>query len=97
MIALDREGVRWRLGGFLERARWNDDALYREFLAYQNRHDVTLQGGVRVGGRLPNGPQLFIALSAGKRLNYLFQNASFLAGYRTDDVSVAELSLTLTP
>lgn len=97
MIALDREGVRWRLGGFLERARWNDDALYREFLAYQNRHDVTLQGGVRVGGRLPNGPQLFISLSAGKRLNYLFQNASFLAGYRTDDVSVAELSLTLTP
>ncbi|WKW12448.1 hypothetical protein Strain138_001741 [Pseudogemmatithrix spongiicola] len=96
-LSLDREGRTWRLGGFLERVRWNDDAMYREFLAYQNRHDVTLQFGLRGGRRLASGQQFDVALSAGQRLNYLFQNDLYLAGYRTDDVRFAQLTLSLRP
>lgn len=97
LISLDREGRTWSLGGFVERMRWNDDAMYREFLAYQNRHDVSVQLGLRAGRRLPRGQQLDLVFSAGQRLNYLFQNDAFLAGYRTDDVRFAQFSLSYRP
>ncbi len=94
MISLDREGRVWGLGGFVERARWNDDALYREFLAYQNRHDVTVQLGLRAG-RMLRTRRIDAAFSIGKRLNYLFQNADFIPGYRSEDRTVSQLTFTL--
>jgi hypothetical protein len=94
MISLDREGSVWELGGFLERARWNDDALYREFLAYQNRHDVTVQLGLRAG-RMLRARRVDVAFSIGKRLNYLFQNADFIPGYRSEDLTVSSLEIRI--
>jgi hypothetical protein len=95
MLSLDREGRRWAIGGFVERVRWNDDALYREFLAYQNRHDVTVQAGLRAGRATRDGGRLDLWLSAGQRLNYLFQNGTFIPGYRTDDVGFVSAGLSL--
>lgn len=96
MLSLDREGRRWDLGGFVERVRWNDDALYREFLAYQNRHDVTVQAGLRAGRVMRGGTRLDLSLTAGQRLNYLFQNATFIPGYRTDDVGFVFAGVSLS-
>ena len=95
-LSLDREGRTWRLGGFLERARWNGDALYREFLPYPVRHDVTVQAGLRAD-RTWKDWRWDGQLSVGTRLNYLFQNADFLPGYRTDDVRVMQFSLSVSP
>lgn len=89
-------GRRWSAGLFGERIRRNEDAFFRQYLPYQNRHDVSLRGGARLGGSW-GGQEVAIEMSIGKRLNYLFQNATFLPGYRTVDVSIPQLRLTLTP
>lgn len=94
--SLDREGPVWRLGGFIERIRVNDGAMYREFLPYPNRHDVTLQVGARAA-RVWRGWEWSTTASVGRRLNYLFQNADFIPGYITTDLTVGHLALTLSP
>lgn len=86
----------WSAGVFGERTRWNDDALYREYLPQATRHDVTMRGGVRAG-YLFRGQELTLELSTGKRLNYLFQNTQFIYGYRTVDVSIPQLRLGISP
>jgi hypothetical protein len=96
LVSLDREGAVWTLGGFVERIRWNDDAMYRQFLAYPVRHDVTVQLGLRAA-REYYGMRLAAALSGGQRLNYLFQNADYIPGYRTDDVGFVQFSLAIAP
>lgn len=94
--SLDREGPVWKLGGFIERIRVNDDAMYREFLPYPNRHDVTLQVGARAA-RVWRGWEWSGTASVGKRLNYLFQNAEFIPGYITTDLTVGHIALSLSP
>lgn len=86
----------WSAGTFAERVRWNEDAFIRQFLPYPNRHDVTVRAGLR-GGVVWRGTELSIEGSMGHRLNYLFQNASFLPGYRTVDLSVPSLRFAVAP
>jgi len=81
---------------FGDRVRWNEDALFRQYLAYPNRHDVTIRGGVR-GGIVMYGTEIAAEASIGHRLNYLFQNAAFIPGYRTVDLAVPALRLSITP
>lgn len=95
LLSLDREGRMWDLGAFIERVRWNDDALYREFLAYPNRHDVSVLVGLRAGRATRGGGRVDVSLTAGRRLNYLFQNGTFIPGYRTDDVGFMSAGLSL--
>jgi hypothetical protein len=86
----------WSIGVFGERVRWNEDAFLRQYLPYPNRHDVTMRGGVR-GGIVVFDTELALEASIGHRLNYLFQNATYIPGYRTVDVSVPQLKFSLTP
>jgi hypothetical protein len=73
--AVDRLGRAGRVGVFLERVRWANDAF---FLAPTGlsvwAHDVSLIAGVRAG-RNTGAFELAVELIAERRLNYLFQNA----------------------
>lgn len=95
-LSVDRMAPHWSAGLFAERVRWNNDALFRQYLPYTNRHDVSLRMGARVGFRRL-GYDVALDASWGKRLNYLFQNNEFIPSYRTVDVSVPQLHLTLSP
>ena len=90
---IDRIGTVWRLSGFAERIRWNDDALFREPAPYLDRHDVTLQAGLRAA-RAVGGYDMAAKVSVGKRLNHLFQGASSSPGNRAVDVRVVEFALS---
>ncbi len=94
--AIDRLASRWSLGLYGERVRWNNDAFYRQFLAYPNRHDVTLKSGLRAGVRAI-GYDVAMDVSWGRRINYLFQNSTYLPSYRTVDVRIPQLRLSFTP
>ncbi|MBM3854116.1 MAG: hypothetical protein FJ399_13335 [Verrucomicrobia bacterium] len=76
--------------------RWNNDALYRQYLPYANRHDVTLRLGMRASVRR-HGYDVMLDASIGNRLNYLFQNSEFLPSYRTVDVRVPQVHLAFSP
>lgn len=95
-VAADWVTPRWSLGVFGDRTRWNDDAMHREYLPRSPRHDVSVRAGVRAG-YLAGVHELSLEVSSGKRLNYLFQNAKFFTGYRTVDVSIPQLRLTIAP
>ena len=95
-LSVDWIARRWSLGAFTERVRWNEDAFIREYLPYPNRHDVTIRGGLR-GGVVWRGNEFSLEGSIGHRLNYLFQDATFLPGYRTVDVSVPSLRFAVSP
>jgi hypothetical protein len=94
--SVDWVAKRWSLGIFGDRVRSNEDALIRQYLAYPNRHDVTIRGGLR-GGLVFYGNEIAIEASIGTRLNYLFQNAAFIPGYRTVDLAVPALRFAITP
>lgn len=96
LISVDRETSKWSVGGFVERIRWNEDALYRQFLPYPLRHDASLQGGLRAT-LLRDGWRYTASLSGGQRLNYLFQNGEWIPGYRTDDVGFLQLGFSVGP
>lgn len=95
-LSADRVAARWSAGVYAERVRWNNDALYRQYLPYANRHDVSLRLGARAGLRRL-GYDVVLDASWGNRLNYLFQNNEFIPTYRTVDVRVPQLHLTLSP
>lgn len=95
-LALDWVARAWSAGLFAERVRWNEDALLREPLAFPNRHDVSLRMGLKAGYILGNY-EAALQLSTGKRLNYLFQNGSYIPGFRTVDVSIPQLRMSLVP
>jgi hypothetical protein len=95
-VSIDWIAKRWSAGAFGDRVRWNEDALIRQYLPYPNRHDVTIRGGVR-GGVVFYGQEIAVEASVGHRLNYLFQNAGFIPGYRTVDVAVPALRFAITP
>lgn len=86
----------WSFGIFAERVRWNEDAFLRQYLPYPNRHDVTLRVGIRAGA-VWHGNELAVEGSTGHRINYLFQNTTYIPGYRTEDVSVPALRFSFTP
>lgn len=96
VLAVDWVTPRWSAGIFGDRVRWNEDALHREYLARSPRHDVSVRAGVRAG-YLVGRHEVSLEASTGKRLNYLFQNAKFFTGYRTVDVSLPQLRLSITP
>ncbi len=93
LLSLDRE-AQTDVGVFLERVRWNDDALYRQYLPYLTRHDVTLQGGARIRWQSPT-LEWRASVTGGRRLNYLFQNADWIPGFRSDDARVLDITLSL--
>lgn len=95
-FSLDWVAPGWSAGLFGSRTRWNDDALYRQYLAGPPRHDVSMRAGIR-GGYIVRGFELTAEASIGKRLNYLFQNALFIPDYRTVDVSIPQLRLGMSP
>lgn len=95
-LSADRLSRIWSVGFYAERVRWNNDALYRQYLPYANRHDVTLRLGARAGVRR-FGYDLMLDASWGNRLNYLFQNSEFLPSYRTVDVRVPQVHVTFSP
>lgn len=95
-ISADRIAPTWSAGVYTERVRWNNDALFRQYLPYANRHDVSVRLGAR-GSFRRMGYDIVVDASIGNRLNYLFQNNEFIPSYRTVDVSVPQLRLTLSP
>jgi hypothetical protein len=96
-IGADYSASQWKLGLFLGRIRWDNDAFYRQptgitFLA----HDVSLLGGVRGLVRLPQA-EISAELTHAKRYNYLFQNPLTGFGVPGMDIRNTTLSLSVTP
>lgn len=96
LLGVDRVGARLRIGGFVERARWNDGMLYRQFLTGPFRHDVSIVAGLHAS-TAADPDRFSLRIGFGRRLNYLFQNDRFNPGYRTADLPLVRLSLTVTP
>lgn len=96
LASLERAGRTWRLGAFAERVRWNENAMLREAAPASDRHDVTLQFGVRSARRVA-GYDVTATFSAGRRLNYLFQGASSSLGNEAVDIGVFRLGLSVAP
>ncbi len=93
---LDRVGRTWHLGAFVERIRRNEDAMYRQAPVVGEWHDVTVQAGFIVARRFGRC-DVAARLSAGKRLNYLFQGAGSTAGSAPVDLSVLRFGLSFRP
>jgi hypothetical protein len=96
-----------RVGAFLGRVRWANDAYYDNPATARIRsgdgsipqstvhgHDVTLLGGLR--GRIPLGPvELDAEWSVGKRYNYMFQNYAVDWANRDDAMDVTNHTLRI--
>jgi hypothetical protein len=95
-VAVDWVLSRARAGLFAERVRRNEDALFREYLPYPNRHDVSLALGTR-GAVLWHGYEIGVEASIGKRRNYEFRNAEYLPAIRTVDVATPRLRVSFIP
>jgi hypothetical protein len=97
-VAVDRLLGDSRLGGFLGRVRWANDAFYKAPTGLSAwAHDVSFFGGVR--GRRPVGLfNVSAELAAEKRLNYLFQSATIgFSEDRTFDVNNLVVRISLEP
>lgn len=96
LLSADWIAPLWSVGGLLERVRWGEDALYKQYLPYPNRHDVTVRAAVRAG--YTRGSVEYQAeFSVGRRVNYLFQNATYIPDYRTVDVPFSSLGFSVRP
>jgi hypothetical protein len=96
-LRVDYYASRWQAGLFAGRARYENDALYREFLPNLLRHDVGVSGGARAGLRLPHLDAI-ASLSFTDRLNYLFQNgAANVMNIRTVDMHNVSFTIDLAP
>lgn len=95
-VSLDWIAPRWSVGAFADRTRWNDDALYREYLPTPQRHDVSARIGMRGAYRVGTH-ELMVEASTGQRLNYLFQNDRFVPDQRTVDVLIPQLRISVVP
>lgn len=96
LISADWVTRAWSLGGQLERVRWNEDALYKQYLPYPNRHDVSVRASLRAGFA-SRGVEYQTEFSWGRRVNYLFHNADFIVDYRTIDVPFSSLGFSVRP
>lgn len=95
-VSLDWVFAASRVGVFLERVRRDEDALFREYLAYPNRHDVSTEIGLRAAV-VWHGQEISLDGSIGKRINFEFQNAEYLPSLRTVDVHVPRIRFSITP
>ncbi len=95
-LGVDWVAGRWSSGVFGERVRWHEDAFLREYLPYPNRHDVSLRFGIKAGAVFGQY-EATMELSTGKRLNYLFQNGSYIPGLPTVDVRIPQLRVRFVP
>jgi hypothetical protein len=88
----------WQIGAFASRTRNESDAMYRQPVNPRDtQHDVTLQSGVRAGLRL-TAADLFGAVSASRRYNYLFQSDYYLFGpVQAIDVRNVSVTFVLSP
>lgn len=97
-LAADYLASGWRVGAFLGRIRWDNDAFYTTERVLHPRtgpwqaHDVSVFGGIRAGRQLPMA-RLDAELSRGTRLNYLNQN--FGIGWEHADEAVDVRNYTL--
>ncbi|HEU0299202.1 MAG TPA: capsule assembly Wzi family protein [Longimicrobium sp.] len=86
-----------RIGVFMGRIRWANDAYYDAPVSAQARyrgHDVSLFGGVRAGLTFA-GVRADAEWAVGKRWNYLFQNYSTTWSNRDQAVNVVNHTLRL--
>lgn len=87
----------WRLGVFLERTRWDEDALERISTRNPRGHDTQGLAGVRAGRRF-GGWELASEYSFGRRLNWLFQNtARSFFDFDAVDLNVSSFTLSVSP
>jgi hypothetical protein len=97
-VATDYLAPRSSLGVFAGRIRWNNDAYYHRLAAWPTHgHDVSMLAGLRGSARL--APlEVAAEYTAGKRLNYLYQNwgTSWEGSGDAIDVLNHTLRLTLT-
>lgn len=85
-LAVDYLEDAWRVGVYLSRVRWANDALLRQRTANFFRHDFTIRFGIR-GAVHRARRSVWIEYAAGKRFNYLFQNGFANPGrFRTVDI-----------
>lgn len=99
-FAVDRTSPRLSLGVFAERVRWNNEVLTRLYLPTIFRHDVTTRFGVRGVRRTVvanHAYDIAVTASLGNRINYLFQNLTYIRDFRTVDVRVPQFQLTVSP
>ena len=95
-LSVDWVKSKIRFGMFAERVRRDEDALFREYLAYPNRHDVQTELGARAAIAW-QGFEVALDGSVGRRINFEFQNAEYLPTLRTVDVNTPRLRLSITP
>jgi hypothetical protein len=95
-VAADLLGRRLEAGVFAGRIRWQNDAYYdKPGLATRYRgHEVSLLGGARASLNV-GGARLNAEWTAGKRLNYLFQNYALDWHLRDNAVDVVNHTLRL--
>ena len=79
-LGLDYFAPTWRVGLFVGRIRWDDDALYRfPRVYYDNKwcaHDVSLFGGVSASHSSPWG-RISASLTRGERINMFFYHVTW--------------------
>ena len=99
-FAVDRITKRLSVGAYAERVRWNNEVLPRLYLPTIFRHDVTVRGGGRASVRTRiagHAYEIGADASWGTRLNYLFQNTTWIRDFRTVDLRVPQLRLIVSP
>lgn len=91
-IALDRFLPASRIGVFVGRVRWEDDAHTRELYATWSSHDVSVMSGIR-GGLRTKPADVSVDLTLQRRFNFLFQNG-YAAPLRQGTVIADNVTLT---
>jgi len=95
-LALDRLASNWSTGVFAGRIRWDTAAWLTSAVKRWGREDVSMFWGAR-GGVEVSGWGLFMDISHGVRINYLFQ--TFIpdpVSGRAEGVDVANTSISVT-
>ena len=95
-LALDRLASTWNAGVFAGRIRWDTAAWLTSAVKRWGREDVSMFWGAR-GGVEVSGWGLFMDISHGVRINYLFQTfiPDEVSG-KAEGVDVANTSISVT-
>jgi len=95
-LALDHLGSTWSAGVFAGRIRWDSAAWLTSAVKRWGREDVSMFWGTR-GGVEVSGWELFMDISHGVRINYLFQ--TFIpdpVSGKAEGVDVENTSISVT-